>query len=165
VAQQNFGQYFRSLLILFAALLAGQVFIIGILYFTTPPAPVAENDLFRFVPLVLLLLPVSGYFIAKQRIALAREKAGFIEKFELYRTAKILQWAMVEGAAFISAVLFFFASGRPEFLGFSAICLLYFVTLRPAQEKIIHDLELTAAEQARLNNPNEVVAEVPDREN
>jgi hypothetical protein len=42
-------------------------------------------------------------------------------------------------------------------LGLSAICILYFVTLRPSQEKIVNELALTSAEQMRLKNPDELV--------
>jgi hypothetical protein len=161
MAQQNFGQYFRALLIVFAALLAGQVFLVGILYFTMTPATIPGGEtgdpMQYIVPIAVLAFLGFGFFLSKQRIETARQKDGLVEKLDLYRSAKIVQWAMVEGSTLITIVLYFFASGRPEFLGLSAICILYFVTLRPSQEKIVHELALTSAEQMRLKNPDELV--------
>ena len=142
----------KSHFVLWAALLFGQVMMLTVMYlFVAPPDPTRNTDTpLAYVYPFFLLLPVLGNFIGRRRIAAARDETLLADKLETYRSALILRWALCEGAVLLLAMFYFFILGSMQLLVLSGLAILYFTTLYPSKEKLVSDLDLSAAEQAEL---------------
>lgn len=57
------------------------------------------------------------------------------ENLPIYQTASIMRWAILEGAAFI--ILFL----KPDFLLAGILLIVYLISLRPTEERVISDIK------------------------
>ncbi|WP_159023627.1 MFS transporter [Formosa sp. L2A11] len=90
-----------------------------------------SNIIFLFVPVIAILL---GHFLFYSQIKKIDSRLKLEEKFPAYQTALILRWAVLEGAAFV--ILFL----SPGFMIFGVFIILYFLFLRPTEDRIKLDL-------------------------
>lgn len=163
---QNFAQYFRSLQILFFALLIGQITVVTVLYLTYEPR---ESDVpqdattFKIaLTILIVLLTWISFFMNRKKLESAQAQTTLKEKLTDYRAACILKWAPLEGGALISAALFFI-TGNAFFLGSVTMLIVFFAIQFPSRQRLINDLDLTATEQMILDDPNAVVYDAPTR--
>ncbi|MCC6281508.1 MAG: hypothetical protein IT262_12965 [Saprospiraceae bacterium] len=163
---QNFAQYFRTLLILFSALLFGQVAVVAIFYFIIKP-PVNEQVLpydtvVQVLPVVLLLLAGLAFFFNRKKLEAARAQSDIKGKLADYRAASILKWGPVESGTLISAVLFFL-TGKILFVYYAVAMIALFATQFPSRQRLISELDLSVNDQMILDDPNAEVAETARR--
>lgn len=154
--QQNTANWYNGLKILFIALLAGQVLVCGMVYFVAQPAGnpnFAASDLFKYAPILMLLLDAAGFFLGKNRTAAATQIADVPQKFAAYRAAQVIKYGLTEGATMV-AVILYFASGDLKMLALAIVNIGVFATYFPTKAKIINDLQLSSQEQALLDDPN-----------
>jgi hypothetical protein len=84
----------------------------------------------------------GGTFFKKKLADIKRnEKAGTKEKLDKYKTASIVQWAMLEGACLFCGVSFFI-TGNYAFLALALVLMLIFGMLAPIKSKIAFQLGL-----------------------
>lgn len=167
--EQNFQQYQRSNIIIYAALLMGQVFFASFAVFinqTQGPLN-GGDDVIRMVfmimvPIFFLVTFSVGKMLTNKKLKLAKEEKLLKAKMEIYRSVNIIKYAMLEGTAFFS-IITYLLTGEYLLLGFAAIIMLLFATHFPSKEKLVRELELNRAEQAILEDPMAVVAEVVKR--
>jgi hypothetical protein len=156
---QSTAQFVRLFTIIWAALLAGQFFLVIILYFaysiTGTGSDTAElKEVFLFiVPLFMLAGIFGGNFLYKNQLLKIKELPTLKEKLMRYQSALIIRMAMSEGATILAAVVFYL-TGDALFLGAAAIMLAWFVIIRPTRYKIAADLELNPSETATLFDTN-----------
>jgi hypothetical protein len=158
---QNFSQYFRALQILFFALLAGQIGVTILLYVVhTPPTVDASwaQEVTTWLPLLLVLQAGLAFFLSRKKLESARSQPTVEGKLEGYRVASILKWALLEGGTLISVVLFF-VLGNITFLYYAGMMIVLFATQFPSRQRLVNDLDISANEQMRLDDPNAMVAQ------
>ncbi len=76
-------------------------------------------------------------------------QAGVKEKFEQYRAASILQWALIEGPALFS-IVGFFLTGNYAFLALLLAIIFLFAMTAPSKLKIQLQLQLNEADLEEL---------------
>ena len=154
---QNFQHYFRSLQILFFALLLGQViFCITLWFIQKPSVGVPEfqkNSWSQGVGLFSLGLVVASYIFRKKLVERAKAQQSISARFTQYRMAQSIGWALAEAATLVN-MMFYFTTGNMQQLYMAAACLLFFATQVPLRNKLENELELSASEQGMLDDPN-----------
>ncbi len=160
----SFAQFFRALQTLFFALLAGQILICLMFLFLMETDPRTPNvEMGSWLPgstVASLILLGAALFIRKKLTDSAKEKSSLKEKLAAYRTAQFSGWAITEVATLVNGVFFFF-SGKIEFLYIAGTIIAFFFTLLPVKNKLINELDLDSTDQSVLNDPNAVVADPP----
>ncbi len=85
-----------------------------------------------------LLIPIIAYFLSnflfKSQLKQINPKDKLESKLPIYQSASIIRWAILEGAAFIIVI------ASPNLILFGIPILLYFVSLRPTEERIRTEL-------------------------
>jgi len=71
------------------------------------------------------------------------------QKFEVYRAASLVQWALLEGPA-IFCLICFFLTGNYAFLGLALVLIILFFLLGPTRTKIAFQLGLSEDERDSL---------------
>ena len=142
--------------IIHKAMLAGQILLVGVfLYLISAtdykPGMVAMDRLFQIIALVLA---AAGFFagrvLFKNKTAqLKEQQSAAKDKFILYRSICIAQWALLEGPCIFSGVAFFL-TGNYAFLGLALVLITLFALCSPSKNKVAQDLGLTDQEVADL---------------
>ena len=146
------NSFLRTMRIIFFALLAGQIIFIAVAFFTVTnnPPQSQSDDIFN------ILVPViigSGLFISsllfKQLLAKIKNDDSFDKKLEVYRSALIMRYALLEGPSIFSTAIYLI-SGNIIFLAFSGVMILAFILNMPTRNKAIQDLNLSGIEADKL---------------
>ncbi len=129
-------QHLKSLKILHFAFSAGAtmayLFVGDILNIRAPKFE-GEIMYYIFIPAIAVL---ASNFIFKNAISKIEAKKTISEKMSAYKTASIIRWAILEGAAFF--ILFV----KPELVLFGVLLLLYLFLVKPTKEKIETELNI-----------------------
>lgn len=149
-AKQNF---FTSLNIIFIALSLGQLIFFGVVFFI-----VSQNSIQRNLDLDSILLylsptySISMIFLSKflyNKYSQNVDKSLDVKsKAMKYRTASIVNWAMLESANLFSLVSFLITGNFVHLLIFTGV-FAGFILNRPSKEKFISDYNVTTDE---INN-------------
>ncbi|THU41789.1 hypothetical protein FAM09_06720 [Niastella caeni] len=150
---------FNALKILHIALLIGMVMfavtaVVAVQLVQQEPFAVTGESFQRNFQVVCVLLSalslIAGFKIFKKKIFAARNSLQAGEKrMELYRTACILWWAMIEGPGILAGVGFIL-SGNYAFLALAIVHLLILLVFTPRKANIIMFLNLNSEEVVRL---------------
>ncbi len=111
-----------------------------------PPAP----DLDRILQVVALIASAGGVFAGmsffKKKLAQLRDMEGTVkQKFEVYRSACIVQWALLEGPS-VFCIICFFLTGNYAFLALVAALLFLFIMAAPSKLKMQLQMQVSEAE-------------------
>ncbi len=68
-----------------------------------------------------------------------------MEKLATYRTACIIQWALLEAASFICIICLFITCNY-AFLALATILIIYFAWQSPLKSKVAQQLEMSSSE-------------------
>jgi uncharacterized membrane protein len=149
-AKQNF---FTTLNIIFIALSIGQLIFFGVVFFIA-----SQNSIQRSLDLDSILLylspiySISMIFLSKflyNKYSQNVDKSLDIKsKAMKYRTASIVNWAMLESANLFSLVSFLITGNYVHLLIFTGV-FAGFILNRPSKEKFITDYNVTTDE---INN-------------
>lgn len=148
---------FSAFRIVHRGMFIGQLVFLGVLCFfvyrkITVPALV-EYD--KTLQVISLLFSAAGLFagnmIFKRRIAAIRENtnASVKEKFEMYRAASIIQWALLEAAVLFCGICFLLV-GNYSFLALALLLAVIFFMLGPGKMKIALQTGINPAEAEDL---------------
>ena len=145
----------RSINIVHKAFLIGQLLFIAIafclVYFKLFQA--TEHQLEKPLQLIAVIFSIGGFFagsqIFKKRLADIRLQNNIKDKFELYRGACIIQWALIEWPCLFN-IISFIVTGDYTFLYLAGALILTFVRLSPSKLKLVEDLQLSEDEAAEL---------------
>jgi hypothetical protein len=152
--EQTVGQYFKSIQVLFMALVMGQVMVAGALFaFVTPPAK--TDDLTpKFMVVLSIGLLFVVWFVWKKRMEHAQNTPYLSQKLSQYLTASLIKWALFEWMTFTCLIVYFFISPEPYLLAPATISILAMGALYPNKNRIIQDLGLSSTEAMRLDQPD-----------
>lgn len=139
------------------AMLIGQVLFIGVMgylvYSKKIVNPLKEQDkIFQVIAILVAAIAfLGGNWVVKIKLAAVRDGAAISikEKFEKYRSACIIQWALLEGAALFCGICFFL-TGNYAFLGLAAVLILLFALQFPDKTKIALQLGLNSMDTDEL---------------
>jgi len=141
---------FRTLNIIFYSLLFGMIlFFIVVLFIhqSKDTVPNSELDLVftLVVPLFGLLMMFASRIIYNQLISKNSSNKNLQQKISIYRSSKIIAWALIESACSLSIVA---AMLSPNYLYLVVFIFLlgYLYFLRPSQESFVKDLRLSSEE-------------------
>jgi hypothetical protein len=134
----------------------GQLLFLAIMFFlvyskTTIPPLTEEDKTFQVVAIVLSAAAFfAGNNLFKKKINEIGDAAlPLKEKFERYRSACILQWALLEGAILFSGTCFFL-TGNYAFLALGGMLILLFLLQAPNKTKMALQTGMSLAEAEDL---------------
>ena len=154
----NSSSGFKALNILHKTLLTGQIIFMAVVVvaaYSKMQLPVVSEEMGRILQVIVLLLAAGGFFagsaLFKKQLLKIREMqiATVKEKFTVYRSACILQWALLEGPCLFS-IICFFLTGNYAFIALTTVLILVFTMLGPAKLKIALQLGISEEELADL---------------
>ncbi|MGG9962149.1 hypothetical protein [Ferruginibacter sp. SUN106] len=152
----NKGGAIKALTIIHKAMLVGQILFaavcVYIVYAKIEVSPLKELD--RILQVLAVVLAAGGFFagtsLFKKKLLQARDlPTDTKEKFALYRTACIIQWALIEFPC-LFCIICFFLTGNYAFIALAAVLILLFGMLAPAKAKIIFQLGISEDELNEL---------------
>jgi len=161
---QTSKEYFRSLMIVHAALLAGQVIFLFISFFLNASGLIIADsgDLDRIFTIVVPLFVLAGIttslVLTKTRLTQIREKGSLNEKLTEYRSAFIVKLALLEGPSFL-AIVCYLLTANPLFLGLAVFMIVLFFINRPTREKVSAELELHQHDIDLIDKPDSVITD------
>ena len=142
----------KGLLILHRAMLLGQILFAAIAFFlkytNNFPSSFTQQD--KLLQVIAIAISFAGFFIGsslfKRRITQARDSLNDIkEKAGAYRSASIIQWALLEGPS-LFCIICFLLVGNYAFLALSAALMLWFFLTGPSKTKAMLLLRLNEEE-------------------
>lgn len=150
------GKGLTTLNILHKAMLVGQFIFAAAAFY------LVYNNLFeptmkeqeRMFQVIAIALTAGGFFggmnIFKRKLQEIRSMQGSNrERFAAYRTACILQWALVEGPC-LFCIIGFLLTGNYAFMALAGVLILLFVMLSPTRNKVMVHLNLSEQEMEEL---------------
>jgi hypothetical protein len=146
------GAAFKILSILHKGLMMGQILFSAIciyLIYTNSILPSAK-ELDKTLQVIALIITAGGIyggmtFFKKKLIQIRAMQAPAKEKFALYRTACLIQWALLEGPS-IFCTIGFFLTGNYAFLALVLVILFVFVMTAPSKLKMQLQLQISETE-------------------
>lgn len=147
---------FSTLKIIHIALLSGMIAfaIVSLILLNTGYATVADESMQRNFQVVCILLSAlslfAGFKIFKKKIFAARNsmEAGK-KRMELYRTACIVWWAMIEGPGLVAGIAFIL-SGNYAFFALAVFHVLALLIFAPRKANIVLFLNLSNEDVVKL---------------
>lgn len=167
---QTSKKYFSSLAIIHIALTLSPFFLLGFLMFFTISEPLSPEDvetdsfdIFQYiVPLIILINIILNFTFIQNKIGECRKKTDIISKMNSYRTILIMRYAMLEGPALFSFVVYFLTQNM-MYIYIGIIPFIFLVMWRPTRDTAIKDLQLNGDEIELIRNPEAIIAEVIDQ--
>lgn len=142
---------YKSLQIIFYALLAGQVLFLLIAIFLVKEKifTSARNDLENiFLPLVVilaLLCMISGSRIFKARMQKLGDTRSITERLSEYRAICLVRWALLEGPC-LFAIICFLLTANYLFVLIAILLLFFFCIISPVKTKVAMDMGISTDE-------------------
>ena len=104
------------------------------------------DNIFTFlVPIFGLMMMFISRMIYNQMILKFDSAANLLQKIAHYRTAKIVSWAMIEGACFFALVATMLTSNY-LYVAVYIFLIGYFFLMRPSKESLVRDMRLNSEE-------------------
>jgi hypothetical protein len=147
----------RGLIIIHKAMLIGQLIFAAICFYLvyTKSAPTGDmEDLDKILQVIAIVISVAGFLIGtslfKKKLLKARStEGGNAQKFDMYRSASIIQWALIEGPS-LFCIIGFFLTGNYAFMALAATLMLLFTMMVPSKTKTAFQLGISEAELEEL---------------
>ena len=148
---------FTAFKIIHTAMLAGQLMFMGVLFYlqyskTVTPMLVEQDRILQVIAIIFAAFAFYlGISLFKKKLMAIREDVNLAvnQKFEKYRAACIMQWALLEGAGLFCS-LCFFLTGNYAFLALGGVLLLLFIMQAPFKNKMALQLGLNSSEMEEL---------------
>ena len=135
-----------SYLTLLTGLIIFFILVIVIIQIKTPEENKDLDLIFTIlVPVFGLLMMFTSRMILNQLLLKFDFTSNLEQKISYYRTAKIISWAIVEGACFLALVATILTSNYLYIVVFIFL-LGYFLMIRPSVESFIKDMRLNSDE-------------------
>ncbi len=157
---RNTGQIFRSLTIIFFALLIGQFVFLAVAFFvrageSMEDAPELVEPFRYLVPIMAAMMIPLSHIIARRITDKGAEAPDLVSKLVSYQTSSIVRFAMHEGPALFGIVAFL-STGDEFFLYVVGGVILLFLLNIPSREKAITALRLNDDEQRAVRENRDI---------
>ncbi len=162
---QTVGEYFKTTKIMFGAFILGVVnfgIVIGVLYFLEIlPLSLFDDELLIYFILasiaLLVIMTFTGNSIYKKLTSVSKTETSFTKKLEIFRKVKLIQIITIEVSALV-ALVFLMLTLHVIFLVVAMLSLIQMIRVFPKKSELIKSLDLSYADQQKLNNPDFVIA-------
>jgi hypothetical protein len=160
---QTSREYFRSLMTIYTALVAGQiVFLLVALLMQQmkQPSPFPPDFTGWFVwivPVVIIFAVAGSWVFFRLRLPSIRQREELTVKMAIYRAMLIIRYAIMETAS-IFAIIGYFATGERVFALLAGLTILFFLTALPSRTRAVNDLEMNAEDQKAIMDPDAEIA-------
>lgn len=158
-------EYFQALSILHASLILGQVLMVGIIYFfaNADEALVSGTQATGQSWVYLIgALAIVGVLVSAQlygmRLKKLQEMKDLTAKLAGYRSALVTRYAILEIPSLLS-IIGYYLTNNLLLLIFTGLIIILLFIYRPTTERLVADLDLSAEEQAKISNPDTVIAD------
>lgn len=147
----NIKNQFSTIMIIYLAILIGLLFFFGFSYYLVENNIIESNQdsdgVFKIlVPIIGIISMFLSFKLYNSRVSNSEKYKELSEKLLQYRSIKIMQWAILEGASFLSLVAFLLTGNY-----FYVIVLLFLigfiVFVRPSKENFINDFQVEGIEK------------------
>lgn len=142
------------------AMIAGMVFfLLVITYLISTQGPIAPDlqMVFQYIgPGIGFGTMVMSNWLYKARLKTIPSDAPLTDKMTVYRSAKILSFALLDGGGLLNA-MGFFLTGHWMYLAIVGFILVIFLLARPTPQSASNDLELMGEDAMRVQNPEEII--------
>jgi len=141
----------KSLQVLHKAMLVGQIIFAAIAVFLNytdkfPPSLASQDQLLQLIAVAVSFACVFiGHAVFKKKVAQARDISGIKEKATLFRTASIIQFALLEAAAMFCIICFLLV-GNYSFIALAIAIMLWFAMNAPSKMKAMLLLRMSEEE-------------------
>lgn len=143
-------EQFKSIQIIFFALLAGQLIFLFISVFLVQSGNISTNEnlfLILFIVDLMIVVPaiVVGPMIYRSFMSRVKPEMSLTEKLNLYKQGTIIKLAMVE-APTIFSIVGFLLTGSFVFLFLAIGIIILFFMHKPSLEKFCEDFQVPFSE-------------------
>ncbi|MFA6059956.1 MAG: hypothetical protein WC756_17245 [Taibaiella sp.] len=153
--------YFKTVKILFLALVAGQIVFACVVLFLNQTqreriafiTPELHQTLLWIAPAFAVAGIALGWVVFNTRLKALRLKDNMAEKLTGYQSAMIIRFAFMEGPSLLALALFYI-TGDYIFLYVAVFVILAFLFSRPSKPAIILHLQLHDDERLLLEDPD-----------
>ena len=153
---KNLKEQFKVALILYYALLTGQLIFFAVAFwFSGSENFIANKELDEIFQIIV---PIFGFammtfsrFLYNKNISGVDENRDTITKITKYRTFKIIQWAQVESASMLSLVALML-TGNHLYSAVFIFLIGYFFFVKPSKENFVSEMKLNSADANELLN-------------
>ena len=142
----------KKLQVLHRAMLFGQILFMAVAFFLaySNNFPPSFSHLDKILQVIGVTISFAGFFIGssvfKKKLQLARDSsAGIKTKAAAYRSAGIIQWALLEVPS-LFCVICFLLTGNYAFIALAAALLFWFALQAPSKIKIMMLLRISENE-------------------
>jgi hypothetical protein len=147
----------KGLIIIHTAMLIGQLIFTAVCFYLvyTKSAPTGDmEELDKILQVIAVIISVAGFLIGtslfKKKLLQARSiETGNVQKFEMYRSASIIQWVFIEGPS-LFCIIGFFLTGNYAFMALAATLMLLFTLMGPSKTKTAVQLGISEADLEEL---------------
>lgn len=143
-------EQFKSINILWLALLAGQLIFFLVTYFLVPGTGNESMEIFQTIVPVVMLGALGGvYLISRRRTVEGAALDSLEEKVNHYRATIIIRSALLEGANLLAIVAMLIDQPGPYLLYF-AVGIAAFLYFRPVINRFVQDYQVSEQEAQEL---------------
>lgn len=108
-----------------------------------------DNIFLFIVPVFGLAVMFLSRLIYNQMLIRFKSGGNILQKIVNYRTAKIVAWAMIEGACFLALVATMLTSNYLYIVVFLFL-VGFFILMRPSRESLIRDMRFNSEESDKI---------------
>jgi MFS family permease len=154
--------YFKSLAIIYIAVIISQVFLGLVFYYLNHVSqnktfPAELNKIFLIlIPVLIVGAIVGSAVILRFRLKKLIEKADLKEKLREYRVTLLVNYAILEGPALLSLGCYYITANI-IYLGLAGLIIVIFSINKPSKERVAYDLDLNPGERAIIEDPDAIV--------
>lgn len=149
----NFKEQFKITNIIFYALLIWQLLFYAFAFWFSGSEGFTVNkeldEIFQFlIPLFGFTVMITSRFLYNKNISTVDEKEDVANKLAKYRTFKIIQWAMVEGASTI-AIIGLMLTGNHLYSVVFIFLIGYFILIKPSNENFTSEMKISSTDSQK----------------
>lgn len=163
--QQTSKEYFRTLQIIYYALIASQLFfgVVFLILMQGGQIDPGQQNLKEIFSYIVPLFVVGGILGSNRMFTTLIKESKKIEnlpeKMAGYRIALIVRYAFLQAPTVFSLVVYILTGGA-LFLGLASVIVVVFLTIKPTIERAAKDLDLNLNDKQAINDPNRIIAEL-----
>lgn len=145
---------FNIVYIIYSALISGQLIFFIISYYLVEnkltETDQSVDEIFKIlVPVIGIISMFVSYKLYNSKVSGYKESKELIQKLNFYLNNKIIQWAMLEGAGFLSLVAFLI-TGNYFYVIIFLFIIGFFILARPSKENFFLDFKISGSDKALL---------------
>lgn len=147
----NGKNQFNTILIIYSGIVIGLLFFFAISYYLVENKMIESNQepdgvLRILIPVIGIIAMFLSYKLYNSKISSSEKYKELSQKLSQYRTIKIIQWAILEGACFLSLIAFLI-TGSYFYIIVFLFLIGFIVLVRPSKENFINDFKVNGIDK------------------